>query len=54
MKSPVAIRIHKLTKKYRGSPLPAVNNISLDIDEGHFFGLLGPNGAGKTTMIKIM
>jgi len=54
MKSPAEIKIEKLTKKYRGSPVPAVNRISLDIDEGHFFGLLGPNGAGKTTMIKIM
>ncbi|NMC38064.1 MAG: ABC transporter ATP-binding protein [Bacteroidales bacterium] len=54
MKRQPAIRIQKLTKKYRGSPVPAVNNISLDIDEGHFFGLLGPNGAGKTTMIKIL
>jgi ABC-2 type transport system ATP-binding protein len=27
--------------------------VSLDIEEGEFFGLLGPNGAGKTTMISI-
>lgn len=49
-----AIEIKNLTKRYRGSPLPAVNRVSLEIGEGHFFGLLGPNGAGKTTMIKIM
>lgn len=28
--------------------------MSLDIEEGEFFGLLGPNGAGKTTMISIL
>jgi ABC-2 type transport system ATP-binding protein len=54
MKSPVAIRIQELTKKYRGSHVPALDSVNLEIDEGHFFGLLGPNGAGKTTMIKIM
>jgi ABC-2 type transport system ATP-binding protein len=32
----------------------AVNDVSLDIKEGEFFGLLGPNGAGKTTLIKLL
>lgn len=29
----------------------AVNNISLSVPRGSFFGLLGPNGAGKSTTI---
>lgn len=48
------ITIRNLTKKYRGSPKPAVCDISMDIEEGLFFGLLGPNGAGKTTIIRIL
>jgi ABC-2 type transport system ATP-binding protein len=32
----------------------AVEDLSIDISEGEFFGLLGPNGAGKTTLIKIL
>jgi ABC-2 type transport system ATP-binding protein len=32
----------------------AVDDISLEIDNGEFFGLLGPNGAGKTTLIKML
>ena len=32
----------------------ALDSVSLDIEEGEFFGLLGPNGAGKTTMISIL
>jgi ABC-2 type transport system ATP-binding protein len=43
------IRTVELTKVYRGSTVPAVDRLSLDIDAGEIFGLLGPNGAGKTT-----
>lgn len=32
----------------------AVDDISLSIPSGEFFGFLGPNGAGKTTTIKMM
>jgi ABC-2 type transport system ATP-binding protein len=34
--------------------IPAVEGVSLDIEEGELFGLLGPNGAGKTTLIKML
>lgn len=44
-----ALEIKNLTKKY-GDKL-AVDNISLKIPKGSFFGLLGPNGAGKSTTI---
>ncbi|NIA31608.1 MAG: ATP-binding cassette domain-containing protein [Actinobacteria bacterium] len=32
----------------------AVDDLSLQIDEGQVFGLLGPNGAGKTTAIRMI
>ncbi len=41
-----------LTKEFNG--LLAVNNVSLDVEEGELFGLLGPNGAGKTTFISML
>ena len=41
--------IENLVKKY-GDKI-AVNNISLRIRRGMFFGLLGPNGAGKSSTI---
>jgi ABC-2 type transport system ATP-binding protein len=28
--------------------------VSLEVDQGEFFGLLGPNGAGKTTLINVI
>jgi len=32
----------------------ALAGVSLEVEQGEFFGLLGPNGAGKTTLISII
>ncbi|NOQ28081.1 MAG: ATP-binding cassette domain-containing protein [Bacteroidales bacterium] len=48
------IELKKLTKYYKGSSIPAIDNISLNINKGEIYGLLGPNGAGKTTTISIL
>jgi ABC-2 type transport system ATP-binding protein len=38
-----------------GAPaFQALKQVSLEVQEGEFFGLLGPNGAGKTTLISIL
>ena len=48
----IAISINGLTKKYKERI--AVDDLSLDINEGELFALLGFNGAGKTTTIKLL
>jgi ABC-2 type transport system ATP-binding protein len=45
-----ALEIKNLSKIYRGG-MRAVDDISLTVPRGAFFGFLGPNGAGKTTTI---
>jgi iron(III) transport system ATP-binding protein len=51
--------ITELAKDYhrgvRGRPAverPALNGVSLTIEEGEFFTLLGPSGCGKTTLLR--
>ena len=45
-----ALAIRNLRKVYRRGNV-AVDDLSLTINEGDFFGFLGPNGAGKSTTI---
>src|SRR5687767_7843713 len=47
-----AIQVERVSKTY--GTLLALDNVSLTVDQGEFFGLLGPNGAGKTTLINTL
>lgn len=51
-----AVEAVSLSKVYRGKrgDKRALDDVSLAIPRGSFFGLLGPNGAGKSTFINIM
>jgi ABC-2 type transport system ATP-binding protein len=45
----IAVRVESLTKRY--GDLIAVDDLTISIPAGSFFGFLGPNGAGKSTTI---
>jgi len=47
-----AIEVNSLTKKFGN--FRAVDNISVQVEEGEIFGFLGPNGAGKSTTMMIL
>ncbi len=48
----LALELQSVSKHF-GS-LMSLDQVSLKVESGEFFGLLGPNGAGKTTLINIV
>ncbi len=48
-----SVEIEGLTRIFGGTKA-AIENLSLTVRKGEFFGFLGPNGAGKSTTIKIL
>ncbi len=47
-----SLEVEGFTKRYKGSRIPAVENIGFKVMPGEFHGFIGANGAGKTTTIK--
>ena len=48
------IKITDLTYVYPGEENPALDKVTLNIEEGSFTALLGPNGSGKSTLIQLI
>lgn len=53
-----ALVVDNVSKSFRGDgglgePVPALGNVSLQVDHGEFVSLIGPSGCGKSTLINI-
>jgi multiple sugar transport system ATP-binding protein len=47
------IEMKNIVKKY-GDGFPAVNDISIDVEDGEFLILVGPSGCGKSTLLRMI
>ncbi|UWZ84860.1 ABC transporter ATP-binding protein [Occallatibacter riparius] len=46
------LQVQHLYRSFRG--IPAVEDVSFQVDSGEIIGFLGPNGAGKSTTVKMI
>src|SRR5215211_1416164 len=49
-----AIVFEHVTRRFPGATLPAVDDVSLEVEPGNFVVLFGPSGCGKTTLLKMV
>jgi len=48
------ITLDRVSKLYKSSARPALDNISVKIDKGEFVFLIGPSGSGKSTFMRLL
>ncbi|MBD2690581.1 ABC transporter ATP-binding protein [Anabaena catenula] len=48
------LQLQNVTKQFSQSVSPAVNNVSLTLQQGDILALLGPSGCGKTTLLRLI
>lgn len=48
------LHLENVTKQFSENTYPAVDNVSLTLQQGDVLGLLGPSGCGKTTLLRMI
>jgi len=48
------IRLDNVSKTYKTSTRPALDDISVEVDKGEFIFLIGPSGSGKSTFLRLL
>ena len=48
------IRLERVTKLYKTSTRPALDQVSVNVDRGEFVFLIGPSGSGKSTFLRLL
>jgi cell division transport system ATP-binding protein len=50
----VMITLDHVSKKYKASARPALDDINVKVDKGEFVFLIGPSGSGKSTFMRLL
>ena len=48
------IHLSHVSKSYKTSTRPALEDVSIDVDKGEFAFLIGPSGSGKSTFLRLV